>query len=849
MKLLAALKLLAPRVAVPVTLSILCLILQPHVRAQEAQRVYVERKTTHVQLISHGITGDRYMLVPRQGAYPINENWMAGSVIEETGRGAAFYEVFSSAPCENGDIAFLQFAPSGGRIFGIDGARRIRPIPTLPTFDPTFKDITPRKDFVSTDGTFDIRENVSGTAWISVNCGANWYSVTGGSQYEGDRVKLHDTQPLQFALLGTKQGSTFWYVARGYVDTTGFVVTPIPLNHILEAVPSHLAFAGDSLVVWIRDSSRAGEVDSICYGTMGDSAYARCTAGMAIAGSDTIASLRTMQIFGNKGGTLVALAADGKQYQYSKGIWKYSRTLPRPNNRSVTDVIPAIRAGGVVSYLAKSSGQDSIVIVTLDLADTVTSRVYRLQVSRHPFLPELMTTFNASFGVISYTIYRSSFVVDTNRYVIPVNSMVPEVEALMVLPILCGFAQDTGGVLVVSWDDYLVEPQPTSVGHVKSLFSRGEQGAFTDPSSYQNSTTGLRTPFVGSDEVIFPGTQTTRFDRSGHLLGVLDKKPSTAIMRLQDGRLAIASGTTLRYWRDGSVRDSTELRGLLCDSDTLRSGYISSLRTIGDSGVVALVNGLRMEDAQSLEVHAFACGGIVVSTNAGKTWTRSSTAFNEPYFLGMVTTRDGEIAASYTTLVRDTTEPVPDFGPLDEALTHRMEDRVVVRSTDNGRTWAEVYRTPINRGFRILGGDGIRLRDGRLLLITVDDILESTDDGLTWDFHVNGIQETVNPVSMFTNDAGSVIYYCTDKGLYSSDVLTSVSDVANTAVKIPREARSWSAFQTQWSRSARECLSLTGLCGDSFGVNATTAPSPGLYLATMRWHNVVSTIPILVLGE
>jgi len=287
---------------------------------------------------------------------------------------------------------------------------------------------------------------------------------------------------------------------------------------------------------------------------------------------------------------------------------------------------------------------------------------------------------------------------------------------------------------------------------------------------------------------------------------------------------------------------------MLPGGDTLRAGYISSLQPYGDSTVVALVNGLKLEDAESLEIAPLASGGILISHNRGATWELAHSNTSEPYFLGMVQSRLGDIIASYTTLVRDTVlQPRDAVDIIDEKLSHRMEDRVVIRSTDNGSTWTEVYRTPINRGFRLLGGDGVRLKDGRLLLITVDGVLESTDDGGTWTFHEHGIQDNVGIISLFTNDEGSSVYYCTDRGLYRNNVLTHVADFASSVVDKVLEAKPWSAFLADWNTSNAQYVSITDVLGHTS--TQITIPSSGLYILKVRTNGSLSAFPIYVTGE
>lgn len=803
-------------------LLILGTIRLPPIHAQQASLVYRERETLAPSMGLLQTNGDLYSAVQSIGLFRIDTSTLSIELVSETS-GSAGYQYNYLSSCEGDSLILIQTGFSGTRIYVIDRNGEVHEQAPPGGIGTVYSNVTTRDNGIVS--IYSSKEQ-----WLTIDCGRTWFPFD-----EGNRLSFLTAH----AFFAVARGSSYHSIAQPELGSR-FVTTPI--NNAGTPDEKHVTVLGKDSIMWIQRSRMPNERDSLCTGKLGDTTSKICRDNIVVE-NGAGQNINTDQVLvGTKTGRVFLHDSTGIVYEHSMGRWFVVDSVDRTPN-----VHEVITTGWRSVWLLVNSLATSNYYTVVELLDSLVANTHLAEFQNFGSQPRAILDPRV-------VVYQSSFsglptiLVNDNGRGVSLNSAFSGFEKLRISPILTGYTDLDNHPVLVTWNDLLLRPNESGIGEIQSLNTRFEAWPpHYTPTSYQNSTTGLRSPYVGSDEVIFPGTQTSRFDRRGHLLGVLDKDPSTTITRLQDGRVAIANGMVIRYWSNGSITDSINLRALLCDSDSLRSGYISSLQTIGDSVVVALVNGLRIEDAISLEVHPLACGGVIRSTDAGKTWTQSNTTFNEPYFIGMVTTRGETVVASYTALVQDTLEPIED-GPQDEALTHRMVDRVVVRSTNQGLTWTEVYRTPSNRSFRLLGGNGIRLRDGRLLLITTDDILESTDDGLTWDFHISGIQESVNPISLFTDDAGSVIYYCTDKGLYKSETITSVEHEESLSLAV-RHASTWTDHLRMWASSERRCVSLTNLMGEVVYCNASFMPSPGLYVAEVEVHNTRRRVPIIVLGE
>lgn len=148
-----------------------------------------------------------------------------------------------------------------------------------------------------------------------------------------------------------------------------------------------------------------------------------------------------------------------------------------------------------------------------------------------------------------------------------------------------------------------------------------------------------------------------------------------------------------------------------------------------------------------------------------------------------------------------------------------------------------------------MGGSGVLLKDGRLLINGIDGVMESLDNGITWDFHETGFIEPINVISLFTDEEARDVYYCTSRGVFKSQLTTSVHlDDQPGVVSAKLMARSWSEHQTFWTKTGLQCQGLTNVIGATSLPDI--APIPGIYRAHLRGHHGGTTSEtILVTAE
>jgi len=294
------------------------------------------------------------------------------------------------------------------------------------------------------------------------------------------------------------------------------------------------------------------------------------------------------------------------------------------------------------------------------------------------------------------------------------------------------------------------------------------------------------------------------------------------------------------------MADSVDVRTRLTQSDTIGSGFLSTMIPIGDTAVVGFVSGLHIYDSESLEVHPYRCGGIVRITDKGQSWQRVSVPHVDPYFLGTITGSNGVLIASYTTVVRDTAKMRQEElrQRNHEPLFTTMQDCHIIRSDDGGLTWQKVYSRSANLGFRFVGGSGIRLNDGKLLINGVDGVHESLDNGITWDFHEAGFSEQTNVISLFTDNDAQDIYYCTTTGVFKSQRATSVEQEDEHATTGNLTARTWTGHQQAWAQAGQSCIGLATIVGSTMVPLA--APAPGLYRAQLRGNDGATTTQVVL---
>jgi len=607
------------------------------------------------------------------------------------------------------------------------------------------------------------------------------------------------------------------------------------------------AFTDNDSIIWIR---RAAGTTYLGVGALGDTVVASLSSTITTAEGRTISVTGRSQLVNTATKRVFLIDSATSVYEYRSGRWHIVDTLKHVRSRFDSPVY----SKEIAYYRARVDERTSGFVV-LHLADSLIQELriedyYGAGITRVEFPaphPSLISTYIPGD--------RPLVTLSSGRgYVL--NSVLRDFEECAPLPMLYGIggtAQDGLRPLIASYHGYLVRPEGSGVGRLVSSVVSGYHGV-TDPAvgpiPTWLTTRGLLTPAVSSAEILFPGNMLRQFDRQGRFIGVLDQEPSTCALRVNTENILIGNGTTVRRWRSGRMIDSTDVRSQLTQGDTIGSGFLSSLILSENSAVVGFVSGLHVLDSESQDVHGFLCGGIVRSTDGGQSWTPVTLPHTDPYFLGTVAADNGVLIASYTTLVRDTMKMKHPFERvrLNEELYTTMQDCHIIRSADGGLTWQIVFSRPMNAGFRFLGGSGVLLKNGRLLINGIDGVMESLDNGMTWDFHETGFIEPTNVISLFTDEEAQDVYYCTPRGVFKSQLTTSVhlddhSGVGNAKLM----ARSWFEHQAFWTKDGMHCCSIT----DVIGVTRSPeiAPLPGIYRVHLSGQNGTTSETILVTPE
>ena len=164
-----------------------------------------------------------------------------------------------------------------------------------------------------------------------------------------------------------------------------------------------------------------------------------------------------------------------------------------------------------------------------------------------------------------------------------------------------------------------------------------------------------------------------------------------------------------------------------------------------------------------------------------------------------------------------------------ESTNHRFEDRVILRSTDNGTTWVEVYRSTLQKPFELVGSTSVIADDGTILMMSADGVLQSTDDGQSWDFHDIKTGNNARVISMFKNPNGGPVYYCSDLGLYQSWLPVSVEETEIRPHR-PLVACSWQRHLANWKLESLTLQNLYSLAGE---VQSADFPTSGVYVSEL----------------
>ncbi|MFN6113188.1 MAG: WD40/YVTN/BNR-like repeat-containing protein [Bacteroidota bacterium] len=799
--------------------------------SQTVELIYRERdvsQTQGAQLNMHGVSSQIYFPISRVGIYTISMPNLSLAEVPGT-QGADGYEYQYPCDCKNGDILLYQRGYMGHRLIKLDdaGGARVVTKPGEELFSVA----------IHGSGALSIvvvDPDSNYYYYTTLDCGETWFENSGLPMISlKGAVLMQESDPLRFS------------VARYGLGNRSYPISVTSNNNGLG--PRNIALVGMDSIVWIAPSERANVPDTIWYADIKDSAMKRFETVFAVNGVSDSILMKDIALLSTSEGIAFAFHKSGWYARLHRGIW------------TVVDFIPPMATGLVLHNSSTISISDNVIryISTRQTGSKLVTVI--LDSVKHPFTSMTLdpspqnlgglSTLSPNFAALSWNKTSYSTVLHTDSgTMLTLGSIARDISVLPQIPIQYGFTDDSGEPIVIPYSDCSVFATSSGIGELRSSNVRGEKRYATkDYGPRVQSSSGLRTPFVGQGEILSPGDRVRQFSRDGRFVRMIYNKPATAVARLMDSTLMIGNGAKIIVLRPGGVADSVDVTSTVCtDADV--AGYVNSISTAGDGSLLAFVNGLRLLDLETLGTKPWRCGGILRSLDTGRTWVPCETPLESPYYLGSIRTASGAIVSSATTVVRDTTpQPTPNFVDPEESLNHTFSDRVVIRSTDNGATWTQVYHSPANKGYRLVGGDGVITKDGTLLLMTIDGVLKSTNDGLEWDFHDPvGMDAGAQIISMFQDTVGSPVYYCTTVGLYKEKPVTDVQDDQQRSRPQIHAARTWYDHVSYWKRSGMEVKRLFTVLGVELPL---TDPPPGLYVAECVMDSGVRVEPILIVSE
>lgn len=358
--------------------------------------------------------------------------------------------------------------------------------------------------------------------------------------------------------------------------------------------------------------------------------------------------------------------------------------------------------------------------------------------------------------------------------------------------------------------------------------------------------------WLAGDDIVTGGRRLRRWRLNSNSEVVLQDtlRPDTTIaFYVHDGQM-YAGYRDLYESTDGVT---WHLVPVVPDEDsTGERGLISSILRLGDGSLLLGRRGYKVYN-NGTELTKIVHGGLLRSTNDDLTWIPVQLPIDDGYVVALATEGDGTLWASTTSVSYMLNTDTSGAFVSDFAYQH---DAHVLRSSDGGNTWTQVFTQPYNselsystRNFTF---------DGALIVATLSDrIMISSNAGTDW-VMIEGLPNTDLNAARFDSDhnlwiATGIGLWKVDKGSITSvaaedrkdDVEYSVSydaEVVNIDITLKSGSESASAFAVD-------------LMGQAYPVESTyhgsnmrvvlRGPS-GLYVVVVHAPTRELMIPVLV---
>ena len=352
--------------------------------------------------------------------------------------------------------------------------------------------------------------------------------------------------------------------------------------------------------------------------------------------------------------------------------------------------------------------------------------------------------------------------------------------------------------------------------------------------------TGTPLPTQWNSSMVFPGPVIRRFSLDGRLLDTLVRVPVCFASTIDDSILATGGKGVVRM--QTATRFDTTLLASASNITADTIGYPSSMTRARDGALILTVLGTSFLHRDSSEAVVRRWGGILRSTNDGKTWTTVSVPSTGSYIMHCTRTTSGALIASTMLMVEDSTPPVDVNAPESYYTASNIE---LMRSSDNGMTWS-VTGTAFYAGpFQPCTGNFIETAPGMLYAATLASVMISSDDGRTWSADEQ-LPVTAQPASVSRGTDGVLV--ATTQGVYEIRTTTSVGDDTDEHQCRPVAMTRAALRQFMQQHTIRQLLlcDITGRTSTLTQTSDLAALPAGLYtILSCEFDEQLSTILIL----
>ena len=769
---------------------------------------------------SHGVSGQMFLVMDGVGVFAIDTTTWTMSVVPGAPRTARILKEIGSDT--NGDLLIVSGRDGSGGggwsnrvLYRINSAGNGVLMP-LPEGKPTALNIYPCGDGLV------VACDLDGYFGLSSNGGASWLTPS-----DSMRCILNPPYAPGLLTLSSRTGKEFLVAS-----TRGTELFPI------QRVPSFPVRFGRDSIMEVISSSKYIPDTGLCKRAINDLTTAICTKRLtAIDGTSLPAD--SVDLLSTSNGNLFALERwqPGRLFHYVNGLW---RLVGETN----------ITRGGLDGYRSFQWWRrpDSVLcFLYTKPSDSTDIRLKRVLMTQNPSISDIDSGravslitgyYNPNPASETWTLFTGRensepLLHSAHHGFLNLSAMARTIDFLRPLPILSGFTDRRGKLLVLPFSDCLYEVDELQRGHLRERGLRGELFGkrlhepdgpiLRSPTDY-----GLRLPWVDSTDVMFPGVGTRRYSRSGDFIEVLDTGVSSSAARLDDGTVVLGAKGKLILIRPDSKRDTVAISDISGFSPADTSCIVTTIVAQPNGGIVAFCSGMQVRDADDLRLTTLHNGGIVISSDGGGTWSRASAPQSDVWFLGAMRLPSGTLVASATGVIRDTF--VASTGAtFIESSNHTMDDRRMWRSTDNGLTWKEVLRQGASLRYFLVGGNGIVGTDGAALMVTVTGLMASYDDGQTWmDYAAPTADGMAQLISIFRSGLEGPVYYFTTDGAYRIGPTTSVHDRMPSIQPVAISA-TFRSHLDRWTRLGLTPTQFTNILGVMVSVNVSVPPTAGVY--------------------